>query len=153
MILADSKPKSLPDWYPIPKSPHVTKTMKGNKKTGTKPELLLRKALWSSGIRGYRLHCKELPGKPDLCFRGKKLVVFVHGCYWHRCPSCAIAAPRHNEGYWSAKLQGNQDRDVRNKVSLEAQGWSVLTLWECEIKREIDSCVRKVQQAINDSRQ
>jgi DNA mismatch endonuclease (patch repair protein) len=66
----------------------VSRLMKANKSTGTKPELLLRKALWAAGVRGYRLHQKGIPGRPDVSLPGKKLAVFVHGCFWHQCPRC-----------------------------------------------------------------
>ncbi len=66
----------------------VTRLMKANKSKGTKPELLLRSAVWQAGLRGYRLHPKGVPGKPDLAFPGKKLAVFMHGCFWHQCPRC-----------------------------------------------------------------
>lgn len=83
----------------MPKSQAVTKTMQVNKAKDSKSELLLRNALWKAGVRGYRIHAKELPGKPDLVFTAKKLAVFVHGCYWHNCPVCTIGRPKHNATY------------------------------------------------------
>ena len=109
----------------MPKSQAVTKTMQGNKAKDSKPELLLRKALWQAGVRGYRLHRKDLPGKPDLVFTAQRLVVFVHGCYWHSCPICVIARPRHNATYWSEKLTGNSRRDATHAAKLAELGWRV----------------------------
>lgn len=129
----------------MPKSQAVTKTMQGNKGKDSKPELLLRKALWSAGVRGYRLHTKELPGKPDLVFPAKKLVVFVHGCYWHSCPRCAIARPRHNASYWSEKLAGNSRRDAQNAQRLIELGWRVHTVWECQTKASLEEAVSQIK--------
>lgn len=135
--------------YPLPKSAAVSKTMRGNTAKNTKPELLLRKALWHAGVRGYRIHCKELPGKPDLCFRSKKVAVFAHGCFWHGCPACKINKPRHNAGYWGSKLDGNVERDKRHQLALESQGWKVVVVWECQIKQQLSTCVQLVQDNIS----
>ncbi|NTE80181.1 DNA mismatch endonuclease Vsr [Agrobacterium tumefaciens] len=100
----------------------------------TKPEMIVRRLLHAMGYR-YRLHGKNLPGKPDLVFAGRKKVVFVHGCYWHGhdCRRGARVPARHQE-YWIAKVARNKERDARNASSLEQAGWDVLTLWECELK-------------------
>ncbi|WP_457071095.1 very short patch repair endonuclease [Hymenobacter sp. UYAg731] len=129
----------------MPKSSAVTKTMQGNKSKDSKPELLLRKSLWSAGVRGYRLHRKDLPGKPDLIFTAKKLVVFVHGCYWHSCPICAIARPKHNETYWNEKLAGNSSRDARNAQRLAELGWRVHTVWECQVKSSPGEAIQQIK--------
>jgi DNA mismatch endonuclease (patch repair protein) len=102
----------------------------------TSPELIVRQYLYSHGLR-YRLHSKNLPGKPDLVFASRRLCVFVHGCFWHGCPRCIDGTRRvkSNEQYWSAKVVGNQARDVRNRTALVAAGWTVLVIWECEIRR------------------
>jgi DNA mismatch endonuclease (patch repair protein) len=98
----------------------------------TKPEVLLRKALWQRGLR-YRLHDKSLPGTPDIVFRSARLAVFVHGCFWHShgC-SRSRAPPKTNEEFWQAKLDGNKRRDAAACSSLANAGWSPLTIWECE---------------------
>ena len=132
----------------MPKSQAVTKTMQGNKAKDSKPELLLRKALWKAGVRGYRLHSKGLPGKPDLVFTAKKLVVFVHGCYWHSCPICAIARPRHNASYWNEKLAGNTRRDVLNAERLADLGWRIYTVWECQAKSSMVEAVQQIQRLL-----
>jgi DNA mismatch endonuclease, patch repair protein len=100
----------------------------------TKPELRVRRAMHAAGLR-YRLHAKDLPGKPDLVFRSRRVVVFVHGCFWHQHPdpTCKLARmPKSKLDFWRPKLEGNRQRDVRNRGELEAQGWSVIEVWECQ---------------------
>ena len=134
--------------YPMPKSQAVTKAMQGNKSKNSKPELLLRKAMWDKGVRGYRLHRKELPGKPDLVFPAKKVIVFVHGCYWHSCPLCAIARPKHNATYWSEKLAGNSRRDALHAEQLKGAGWRVHTVWECEVKGDVSKVAEEIKELL-----
>ena len=110
----------------------------------TKPELILRKALWHNGVRGYRLHWKKVPGKPDICFPGKKVAVFVNGCYWHRCPKCQSSLPKSNTAFWKEKFEKNVTRDIRKAEALREMDWQVLTVWECELKTDIKNCVRQV---------
>ena len=134
--------------YPHAISSNVTKTMRGNKATDSKPELTLRRALWKHGIRGYRLHCKDLPGKPDLCFRAKQTIVFVHGCFWHSCPACKISKPRHNAPYWSTKLEGNVARDEKHVQRLGEMGWQVVVVWECQIKKDLAACITLIESSL-----
>jgi len=101
----------------------------------TKPELAVRTLVHGMGYR-YRLHIASLPGKPDLVFAGRKKVIFVHGCFWHRHPSrsCKLARmPKSRPEFWVPKLEGNRLRDERNKRELKHQGWKVLSIWECQI--------------------
>jgi DNA mismatch endonuclease, patch repair protein len=99
----------------------------------TSPELAVRRILFSLGYR-YRLHRGDLPGKPDIAFAGRRKLIFVHGCFWH-AHSCQIAhQPKTNKAYWSPKLKRNQERDTRHLETLQAAGWDVLTVWECELK-------------------
>lgn len=101
----------------------------------TKPEIVVRKLLTSMGYR-YRLHRKDLPGTPDIVFPGRKKVIFVSGCYWHRHPSCSRAStPSTRKDFWEAKFNANVNRDRSNIAELQRQGWDVLTIWECEIKQ------------------
>lgn len=103
----------------------------------TSPEMAVRRALHAAGLR-YRLHAKELPGKPDLIFPSRRLALFVHGCFWHAHsdPSCPEThRPRSRTEYWNPKLAGNVARDGRHTAALEGQGWTVITVWECEIRR------------------
>ena len=100
----------------------------------TKPEIVVRRMLWSMGFR-YRLYVAKLPGKPDIVFPGRKKVVFVHGCFWHGHEHCKLASiPQTNVEYWTAKLGRNMERDKKNKAALQAEGWKVLIVWECELK-------------------
>lgn len=100
----------------------------------TAPEMIVRRLAHGMGYR-YRLHPKELPGSPDLVFRSRKKVVFVHGCYWHRHSGCRRAStPATRQDYWQAKFDRNVARDARTAAELEAAGWEVLVVWECETK-------------------
>lgn len=99
----------------------------------TKPELALRRVIHRLGLR-YRLHGAGLPGKPDLVFPRFRTVVFVHGCFWHRHQGCNIATtPKSNTEFWLEKFKKNVERDSRVTKSLQALGWSVLVVWECEL--------------------
>ena len=104
------------------------------KSQDTGPERLLRKTLTALGAR-YRLHRKDLPGKPDLVMPGRKLAFFVHGCFWHG-HDCARGArvPKANRDYWLAKVARNRARDAAAAQALTAAGWRVETIWECEMK-------------------
>lgn len=108
----------------------------------TSPELAVRRTLFRLGYR-YRLHRRDLPGKPDIVFKGRRKLIFVHGCFWH-AHSCQKAHhPKTNEAYWSPKLQRNQERDIRHIEELKIAGWDVLTIWECELK-DTDSLERNL---------
>jgi DNA mismatch endonuclease, patch repair protein len=99
----------------------------------TTPELAVRKLCRELGFSGYRIHRKELPGKPDLVWLGRKLAIFVHGCFWHGhdCPE-GLRKPKSNRSYWIPKIEGNQQRDAENVSRLRESGWDVLVIWECE---------------------
>ncbi len=109
--------------------------MQANKSKNTKPELLIRKALREAGLPGYRLHWKKCPGRPDVCYPGRKIAIFVNGCFWHRCPHCNLSMPKSNVAFWEAKFARNKARDKRNLEALVAEGWLVLVVWECALKR------------------
>lgn len=113
----------------------------------TKPELHFRKALWHAGMKGYRLHYKKAPGKPDIAFPGRKLAIFVHGCYWHRCPHCQPSMPKSHSEFWKEKFRKNVERDERKRKALEDEGWRVLTIWECQIKERLEEMVGIVEEA------
>ena len=103
---------------------------------GMKPEMVVRRLVHSMGYR-YSLHRKDLPDKPDLVFGPRRKVIFVHGCFWHQHddPQCLDGRlPKSRLEYWRPKLSGNQDRDRQNLKLLNDNGWSVLTVWECETK-------------------
>jgi DNA mismatch endonuclease (patch repair protein) len=100
----------------------------------TKPEMIVRKFLHSNGFR-YRLHAKDLPGKPDLVFPKYNSVIFVHGCFWHAHEGCKyFKIPKTRTEWWEEKLYGNRERDERNIKELEEKGWNVIVVWECELK-------------------
>ncbi len=100
----------------------------------TKPELLVRKALFGAGFR-YRLQVKSLPGTPDIVLPKYKMVVFVNGCFWHAHPGCKRARlPEANHAFWEGKIHRNIERDKKTKQELEMKGWRVITVWECETK-------------------
>ena len=100
----------------------------------TGPELIVRRLLTRLGAR-YRLHRADLPGRPDIVLPGRRLAIFVHGCFWHG-HDCARGArvPQARRDYWTAKVSGNRARDARNAEALAAAGWRVETVWECELK-------------------
>ena len=113
----------------------------------TSPEMKLRKMLWESGLRGYRVHYK-LPGKPDIVFTRKKVVVFVDGCFWHKCPVC-FRPPETNAEFWDEKLQKNVERDLKVTKELEDLGWTVLRFWEHEVKKTPEDVVARILLALN----
>jgi len=133
---------------PPASSPAVSAVMRGNRASDTSPELLLRHALWNSGIRGYRKHKKNLPGRPDIVFSRCRLAVFVHGCFWHRCPKCNIPVPKTNSQYWKEKLHRNMERDKRTFGQLEQAGWHTMRFWECEIRNSPDRCVNQIHKKL-----
>lgn len=97
----------------------------------TKPEMRVRRLVHGLGYR-YRLHRSDLPGKPDLVFPSRRKVIFVHGCFWHRHPNCALARmPKSRQDFWQPKLDANRERDLANQERLRERGWDVLVVWEC----------------------
>lgn len=109
--------------------------MRGSRSKDTKPELAVRSYLKELGV-GYRLHRKDLPGRPDIAMIGRRKAIFVHGCFWHQHsdPSCPISRkPESNTSFWEAKFKANTARDVRNEKALSEYGFEVLTLWECAV--------------------
>lgn len=120
----------------------------------TKPELKLRRALWREGFR-YRVNDKRLPGKPDIVLPKYHTVIFVHGCFWHGhkdCPNYTV--PKTNTEFWTAKIAQNQERDQDTWRQLEAKGWYVLIVWECELKKaRFDDTFNYVASAIKQNAQ
>ena len=100
----------------------------------TEPEKMVRSLLHGLGFR-FRLHQKDLPGKPDIVMTSRKTVVLVHGCFWHRHQNCRYATtPKSNSEFWQRKFQSNVERDVRQFIALTGLGWKVITVWECETR-------------------
>ena len=100
----------------------------------TKPELLVRKFLFANGYR-YRLHVKNLPGKPDIVLPKYKTVIFVHGCFWHGHANCKYyVVPKTNTDWWLQKINGNIAKDAKAVTALKKAGWKIITIWECKLK-------------------
>ena len=114
--------------------------------TGTRPEELLRKTLWRSGLR-YRKNQRINRVQPDLVFSGPRVVVFIDGCFWHGCPEHYVR-PRTGGDFWKRKLRENVDRDIRQSVSLREAGWLVIRVWEHEVFTELDRVVERVKSGL-----
>nr|WP_172649152.1 very short patch repair endonuclease [Bradyrhizobium elkanii] len=108
----------------------------------TKPELILRRALWSAGLR-YRLHHK-VTGRPDIAFPGSRVAVFCDGCFWHGCPDHSVS-PKTNASFWRSKIGKNRARDERVAAALTAEGWKVIRFWEHEIKSDPEKLAARVK--------
>lgn len=111
-----------------------SRMMSGIHSRDTRPEMLIRKALYAQGFR-YRLHDKTLPGKPDLVFPKYKAVVFIHGCFWHGHDCRFFKVPQTRTDFWLAKIAGNRQRDERQLALLRQAGWRVLLVWECATRK------------------
>jgi DNA mismatch endonuclease, patch repair protein len=135
----------MPDVY----SPEVrSRVMASVRSKDTKPERLLRRALWDSGVRGWRCNRRGLPGTPDLAFGRKRLAVFVDGAWWHGHPD--RYTPGKSGDYWDTKIQRNVARDRENDTDLAAIGWRVLRLWDFEVQREPYRAARRVIDTLED---
>ncbi len=119
----------------------------------TEPEILLRHALWRHGFR-YRVNDKRLPGSPDIVLPKYRTVVFVHGCFWHGHKGCGkFVIPKTNTEFWTNKIARNQERDQEVWRKLEAKGWSVVIVWECELdKKRVDATFARVKQELINNR-
>ena len=119
--------------HPLPPTPARSRIMSAIRGHDTTPERLVRSALHRHGLR-FRLHVRDLPGRPDIVLPRHRTVVLVHGCFWHRHLGCAKSAlPVRNRAWWAAKLRRNRARDRRNLRDLRAAGWRVIVVWECEL--------------------
>ena len=118
--------------------------------SSTKPEKKLRHALWRQGFR-YRVNDKLLPGKPDIVFPKYNTVIFVHGCFWHGHRGCShYTIPKTNTEFWVDKVARNQDRDQEVWRQLEAKGWEVIVVWECELKKnKFEDTIRRVEKELH----
>lgn len=127
---------------PAPLSAQVSAQMSRMPTKGTKPEWRLRRALHARGLR-YRLHRRDLPGRPDIVFPAARVVVFVDGCFWHRCPDHGVL-PRNNRDWWLNKLEANVARDRAKDLRLAGLGWRVLHVWEHEDSDEAADRIRSM---------
>lgn len=114
----------------------------------TRPEMVVRRYLHRLGYR-YRLHAPDLPGRPDIVFRNRRIAVFVHGCYWHRHEDCELAyTPKTRTAFWNSKFAENVDRDRRVVRDLQKAGWTVITVWECQTRNgELDWLPSRIDSA------
>jgi len=116
--------------------------MRAVKRAHTAPEIIVRQELHALGLR-FRLHRRDLPGSPDVVLPRFRTVIFVHGCFWHRHPDCRYTTtPKTRQEYWLPKFAANIERDLRKEAQLQALGWRVLLVWECETKRREELTLR-----------
>ncbi len=122
-----------------------SRIMRAVKDRDTAPEMMVRRLIFSMGYR-YRLHRKDLPGKPDLVFPHRRKVIFVHGCFWHG-HDCRRGArvPKNNREYWERKIARNRERDGQHTADLGRSGWAILIIWECQI-RETSVCAEQIRE-------
>lgn len=113
----------------------------------TGPEVLLRRALHRRGVR-FRIHGKGIPGRPDIFWKGRKIAVFIHGCFWHGCPTHYVR-PTTNASFWRDKLKANEARDQRVRNELSANGWQVIEFWEHEVVDSLEQCADKIMARLN----
>ena len=133
---------------PPPTNEVTSKVMRSNKGKNTRPELMVREALREAGFPGYRLNWKGVPGRPDIAYPGRKVAIFINGCFWHSCPHCNLSLPKTHTEFWKQKFERNIERDRRKTNELEALGWTVVTIWECEIKKDLQSVVSRLVEII-----
>jgi DNA mismatch endonuclease (patch repair protein) len=123
-----------------------SRMMSGIRGRNTRPELVVRKALSAAGLR-YRLHSRNLPGRPDIALGNSRCAIFVHGCFWHRHPGCKFAyTPKSNVQFWLKKFGENVRRDKLAKAALRKAGWRVLVIWECQTN---DKALKRLIAKIN----
>lgn len=118
------------------------KNMSRIKGKNTSPELTIRRKLSASGVRGYRIHY-DLPGKPDIVFTKKKIVIFIDGCFWHKCPVC-FREPDTKKEFWLDKIDKNCERDLKNNHILVEKGWAVIRIWEHHIRKDSDGVLKEI---------
>ena len=126
------------DIYPKKKRSDIMSKISGNE---TKPEILVRKFLFSKGFR-FRKNVKNLPGKPDIVLPKYKTVIFVHGCFWHGHSCKRGTLPETNHEFWQEKIEKNIERDARNASELKESNWNVIIVWQCEIKNRNERNIR-----------
>ena len=136
---------------PPPTNENVSKSMRSNKGKGTKPELTVRLILREIGHPGYRLNWKKAPGHPDIAYPGRKIAIFVNGCFWHHCPICNLPLPKSHSDFWRLKIERNIQRDERKNKELIEAGWTVITIWECELKKQRSNIVEKLKTILDRS--
>ncbi|MGO9871217.1 MAG: very short patch repair endonuclease [Methanoregula sp.] len=112
----------------------------------TGPEVKLRKLLFAKGFRGYRIHF-DLLGKPDIVFTKKKIAIFIDGCFWHKCPVC-FQEPETRKEFWMKKIQSNIDRDKKVNEQLKSEGWTIIRIWEHDVRKKPDDAIKKITETL-----
>lgn len=130
---------------PDPASLATRMVMLANIGRGTTPELALRKALRAAGARGYRLNARIEGVRPDIVFGPSRVAIFVHGCFWHHCPTCRYPLPRSHRDFWLAKFRRNRQRDREKRRRLERAGWRVAEVWEHEIADDLARIAKRIR--------
>ena len=119
--------------------------------TNSKPEEIVRKYLFSKGLR-YRKNVRSLPGKPDIVLRKYKTIIFVNGCFWHKHEGCKYFVwPKSNTEFWKEKIESNIARDKRNYIKLKEDGWKVIVVWECEIKNDFQNTMKGIIEQLEET--
>ena len=134
---------------PVPKDARTSEVMSRIRAKNTKPELMMRSALRAMGLTGYRLHYDRVAGRPDIAFVSLKVAVFVHGCFWHSCPHCQRYTPKSNRAWWKKKLGRNVERDQEKATALRKEGWRVLTVWECQLRKDPAAQARRAARMLS----
>lgn len=134
---------------PLPLRESTSRVMSANRARNTHPELSLRKSLWKEGVKGYRLHWEKADGRPDIAFPGRKIAIFVNGCFWHRCPYCQLSVPKAHTDFWERKFDDNARRDELKVRQLREAGWNVLTLWECQLQKNMGQAVMRIKELLS----
>lgn len=132
---------------PKASSKSVSNSMRSNKSSGTKPELILAKLLRK------KLYKNNLPGNPDFIYPKNKLAIFVHGCFWHRCPTCKRSLPKTHRAFWRRKFERNEERDKLVKRKLRSMRWKNIVVWEHEIRKDPMEITEKIKRATRSSPQ
>lgn len=129
---------------PPPSSPAVRAVMQANRARDTGPERRLRRALRDAGMPGYRLNWRGAIGRPDITYPGRRVAIFVHGCYWHHCPRCYPNLPKSNPEFWARKFELNRERDARKRRHLEDADWFVFEVWECDLRHDLPNLIQRI---------
>lgn len=136
---------------PPPSSASVSRVMKSNRGRDTLPERLLLSCLRALGAPAFILHQNQLRGTPDIVFSRGRTVVFVNGCFWHACRRCSLPTPKTHSAYWRQKIEINVKRDREVRRELTREGWRVITVWECEVKRDPMAIGRRILTKVRSS--
>ena len=135
----------MSDIFPRAKRSVIMSKISGKE---TKPEVMVRKYLFAKGFR-YRKNVKDLPGKPDIVLSKYKTLIFVNGCFWHGHENCKyFRLPKTRTEWWKEKINRNKQKDTEQKAALENLGWKVMTVWECEIKKDKEQCLNNILETI-----